>query len=36
MSSKGVPISIAVLNFRGKFDENPIDSEMNLYNSMNI
>ena len=36
MSSKGVPISIAVLNFRGKSDENPTDSEMNLNNSMNI
>ena len=36
VSSKGVPISIAVFYLRVKSDENPTDSQMNLNNSMNI
>ena len=36
MSSKGVPISIAVLHFQVKSDESSTDSEMNLHNSMKI
>ena len=34
--SKGVPISIAILNFSMKFDGSPTTSEMNLINSMTI
>ena len=36
ISSKGAPISIAVLHSRVKSDENNDDSAMNLNNSMNI
>ena len=34
--SKGVPISMAILNFPMKFDGSPTTSEMNLINSMTI
>ena len=36
MSSKGIPISIAVLHLRVKSDESPTDLEMNLNNNMNL
>ena len=36
MSSKSVPISIAVFYFRVKSDESPADSQIKLNNSMNI
>ena len=35
-SSKGIPISIAVLHLRVKSDESPTDLEMNLNNNMNL